>query len=206
MLYPVLEYLNLYLAQFSDFNGITIELAPVPSNQQLANIPNSSTEKVLYISLLNIEEDRSVKPPYSYQRNPPPNPPTNPATIYTYNPEMRFFLYIMFTGYSGDYITSLKSITSVITAFANKNFFSGPDLTASWTNSYTGQFSDSFTQLAVDLNTISLDQNNSMWQAISSNILPNVIYKVRMLSILPTLTLNPVGEVRQISLNTISTN
>lgn len=201
MLYPALQYLNLYLGQFVD-SSITIELAPVPSREQVQT-QNDSTEKVLYISLLNVEEDRTHKDPYSIKRNTAVNPAMNTQL----NPEMRFYLYVMFTSYcASDYKTSLNAITSVITAFANQNYFSGNDLTAPWTSGYSGQFSDSFSQLAVDLYTISLDQSSNMWQAMSSNILPNVIYKIRMLSIVPTLTVNQAGDVRDVNLNTITIN
>lgn len=199
MLYLVLQYLNLYIAQFLP-SGVTVELAPVPSREQMAG--GNGTRKLLYISLLNVEEDKVLKPPYRYQRNTT----TDPATNYLLNPEMRFYLYIMFTGFSDDYTTSLKSVSAVINAFANKNFFEGADLTAAWATGSSDDFSDAFSQLALDLYTQSLDQSNSMWQAISSNILPNVIYKVRLMSIVPTLNIGQVGEVRDVNINTVTSN
>jgi hypothetical protein len=184
MIDEAFEFLESYLNGTVHFNGVTIESSYLP---QKGEVPPDGTIS-LYITLLNIEEERSNKNPNRYERS------SGPKGIKEFNPEIVLNLYIMFSGYCSDYSESLKIISKVITVFADKSAFLKDEIQTRIPES-------KLEKLILDLHNISLDQNNSLWQAMATNVLPHVIYKVRAISIVPTAEVGEKTEVTEININ-----
>lgn len=134
----------------------------------------------IYITLLNINEEVSAKVPYFNHQN-------NQKKYSKQNTPIALDLYIMISAYYADYTESLKGISKAIQFFANKNDFAKADF-----------------KYSLNLYNISLDQNNNLWQALSSNVLPHVIYKLRTVIITPEINASTevTSEVTGITLKT----
>lgn len=125
-------------------------------------------ENSIYLTLLNISEDASAKIAYPYQQdgNRKLSHPT---------PALALELIVMISAFYQNYDAGLKAISDVIIKLKSKQKFSLENLT------YT-----------ISLYPISIEENSNLWQAISTNILPNVIYKVRFLSEYPEPDERPI--------------
>jgi hypothetical protein len=189
MLNSALIFLRNYLRDNIVFEGLDIDVRYLPSkNAAFSEDPNQ-----IHITLLSIEEERSAKPPYRQERRSD----SSPARYELFNPDLALNLYIMISS-SGDYGEALKNISRVITTFANKSIFEKPD----FENALTAEENiDHLSQLSLDIQNFSLDQTNNLWQALANNIIPHIIYKVRMLIITPTVAQGETTEVRQVAIN-----
>jgi len=56
-------------------------------------------------------------------------------------------------------------------------------------------------QIVVDLYTQTLEQNNSMWQALGEKLSPSLLYKLRVVAIQANRALDTTGEVRAIGID-----
>lgn len=190
MLNTALLFLKNYLKQNPALEEVEIDLKYLPTK----NSDLEEADSNILITLLSIEEERSTKVPYRYERNSN----VSPARIEIINSELSLNLYLMISS-SGNYVEALKNISKVITTFANKNSFNTEDF-----NSTLGEDDniDQLAQLSLDIQNFSLDQTNNLWQALANNIIPHIIYKVRIVAITPTLPLSETREVRQVNVET----
>ena len=115
-------------------------------------------ENSIYLTLLNISEDASAKIAYPYQQD-------GNRIFSNPTPALALELIVMISSFYQNYDAGLKAISDVIIKLNSKQKFSLENL------NYT-----------ISLYPISIEENSNLWQAISTNILPNVIYKVRFLS------------------------
>lgn len=108
------------------------------------------------ITLLRIEEETSRKPQsvYHYVKE-------DDKLIKKANPDVCLNLYILIVSHAQDYETALLEISKVIY----------------WMNSFQSK------DCIVELQTLSAEQNNSLWQTLGVEIKPAVVYKVRMVTI-----------------------
>jgi hypothetical protein len=193
MIQSVFDFLNKYLSEVKDkndtkiFEGVTIINNYLPGK---SGKPGDGTLE-LYLTLLNIQEELSNKNPYQYKRK---SVEPLPDSFEQMNPEIILNLIIMFSGFSSVYSESLKSISKVINVFANKNVFNENDI-----NFYVQD--SGISKLILELYNLSLDQNNSLWQAMATNVLPHVIYKVRTITIIPEKVVSSTSEVLKVSIN-----
>ena len=170
------------------FSGVEIINSYLPSK---TNNPAQEGNKV-YITLLNIEEERTTKTPYRYEKIGT----ENPAKFKLLNPELTLNLYVMVSG-TGNYDEALKNISKVITVFANKNAFKLAEIDAQLESPDDKGKID---ELWLDIQNISLDQSNNLWQALANNILPHIIYKIRTIAIIPDLAVGGTTEIRTLEL------
>ncbi len=170
------------------FTGVEIINSYLPSK---TNNPVGEGNKI-YITLLNIEEERTSKTPYRYEKVGI----ENPAKFKLLNPELSLNLYVMISG-TGDYDEALKNISKVITVFANKNDFKSAEINAQLESP---DDKNKIEELWLDIQNISLDQSNNLWQALANNILPHIIYKIRTIAIIPDLAIGGAIETRTLEL------
>ncbi len=138
----------------------------------------------IFITLLNIEEEKVIKSQAAYR-------PYSDTSVRLYNPEIRLNLYLLFTAQFQKitYISSLKYISQVITIFQGKNVFTNDDFTVVSPPDYNGGLQ----KLIVELYSPTFEQNNQIWQILGSRMMPFVLYKVRMITLI-----DPDGDyVRQ---------
>ncbi len=195
MIHTAFEFIKTYLSVLAESNNLVFSGVDIINNYLplKTGAPNSATNE-LFITLLNIEEERSNKNPNIYQRK------AGTDTFLEYNPEIILNLYVMFSGFSAIYTESLKNISRVITAFANKNVFTENDIRVMLNINEKSVLIPE--KLILDLHNISLDQNNSLWQAMGTNVLPHVIYRVRTITIIPITKTGEITEVTEININT----
>jgi len=170
MIYHALEVLRSelsdYLKSLPELNisePQVVELSNVAKEDGTIQIPNNS----LGLSLVNIEEERTVRDVTPHRVNPD-------NSISHLNPELRLNLFILFTAHFGDYKTSLQFIGGLIRFFQKKAVFT-PD------NSPT--MADGIERLVAELHPLNFEQQNNLWGALGAKYLPSVLYKVRAISI-----------------------
>lgn len=168
MIKIALSFLKRYLEQFSSANIVNSYLPSKSSDP-------ANEENKIYITLLNIEEEKSTKAPYTYKKT---QLESNPQKYITTNPEMTLNLYVMVSS-TGNYEEALKNISNVVEIFAEKNAFDKVD--------FNVDEKKVLDELWLDIQNISLDQSNNLWQALANHILPHIIYKVRTLAFVPDL-------------------
>ncbi|MBR2261319.1 MAG: DUF4255 domain-containing protein [Paludibacteraceae bacterium] len=122
------------------------------------------------ITLLRIEEETSRKPQsvYHYVKE-------DDKLIKKANPDVCLNLYILIVSHAQDYETALLEISKVIY----------------WMNSFQSK------DCIVELQTLSAEQNNSLWQTLGVEIKPAVVYKVRMVTISSKVVDDDVSVVNE---------
>lgn len=131
-------------------------------------------EEDITITLLRIEEETSRKPQsvYHYVKE-------DDKLIKKANPDVCLNLYILIVSHAHDYETALLEISKVIY----------------WMNSFQSK------DCIVELQTLTAEQNNSLWQTLGIEIKPAVVYKVRMVTISAETLEKPVDAVSTVLLS-----
>ncbi len=176
MIFALLENLRLHLENELAADGITFQLNYLPGR----DVVNQINEDSIYITLLSISEDVSAKIPYVYHQNT--------ENQYTrQNPPLVLDLSVMISSFFKNYTEGLKAISKVIQKLSDKKKFISNNL-----------------EYTTALYNISMEQSSNLWQALSTNILPNIIYKIRYIHIIPDVDENrdKFGEVVEIHLKT----
>lgn len=112
-----------------------------------------NAEHGVYITLLTISEDTAARSTYK-------NSQSNNRESTRQKPPIILELTIMISAFLEEYIESLKAIS--IHKLSDKSKFKLEEFNYS-----------------VTMYNLSMDQSTNLWQALSTNILPNVIYKIR---------------------------
>ena len=170
MIYDALEMLRRelgdYLRSLPELNlseSQVVELSNVAKEDGTVAI----TSNRLGVSLVNIEEERTVRDVAPYKTNPD-------NSVSHLNPEVRLNLMVLFTAHFGVYTTSLQFIGGVIRFFQKKSVFT-PD------NSPTMPVG--IERLVAELHPLNLEQQNNLWGALGAKYQPSVLYKVRAIRI-----------------------
>ena len=90
-----------------------------------------------------------------------------------------------------DYAEALKQISHLITLFQGKNVFEKEDFPSDI----------NLESLIIEFYSLSLEQNNNMWQTLGSKLVPSALYKIKLISIQDNKKLGDVGEVRGIAID-----
>ena len=139
----------------------------------------------LGLSLLNIEEDRTLKQAVRPQLNP-----VGTLTQFA-NPPVALNLQIMFTANFTEYKESLKHISYILSCFQVK-----PSYNIKNTPALEGM---PVYKLVFDLNTLGLEQQHYIWSMIGLRYLPSIIYKVRMLVVFEEEVAEEVPNIQHIT-------
>lgn len=164
-----------------------VEVGTVPKD------PDTNTSDTIIVSLINVEEERVLKSIPTYQS-------LDSTTYGLKNPEMRLNLYVLFSAQfkPSSYSNALKFISTTIGIFQGKNVFEDTDFSPSETAA-------GLEKLILELQSVTFDQNNQLWQTLTSRLVPFVLYKVRMVVIVDTLAPNvtTTKDVRSITIDTM---
>lgn len=116
------------------------------------------------ISLVNIEEESSLKNGLHYRR-------TSVGGIQYENPPVYLNLYLLFTtNFPNSYNKSLVLLGFIIQFFQGQNIFSLPT-------------DEGELQLSLDLYTMTFEQVNHLWGSLGGKQIPFVMYKARLVRI-----------------------
>ena len=185
MIDVALKFLRDYLNQ-----EITVPANPVV----LGNITKDDdiTNNKIHLSLIHIEEEKVLKE-VNHQRRKLPGD----IDYTTINPEIRLNLYILVTyQYTAkNYEEALKQLSSVITVLQGKYVFTKPD--------FMKPAYEPLQQIVVDLFTQSIEQNNSMWQALGEKLSPSLLYKMRVVGIQANRSLGTTTEIRAVGMDVL---
>lgn len=123
----------------------------------------------IVISLLRIEEETSRKPQSVYEYEYVDGKPNIKKKA---KPNICLNLYILIASYAKNYETALNEISDVIYLM---NSFSKDEIIA-------------------DLQSLTAEQHNSMWQTLGGKNVPCVVYKIRMVTISSVVN----GEIKAV--------
>lgn len=171
------QVLNFLCRQVNNY--LHVKLDPPPSGEAVAlynvshlgdgaNQPNgnNSTPSNVFLTLVNIEENRVTKSHDTVVRN---------GTSLSYkNPEIYLNLYLIFSS-NLPYTEALKRLSLVIQFFQHQNVFT-PVL-------YPELADSNVEKLLVELHSMSFEQLNHLWSILGGKYLPSVMYKVRQITI-----------------------
>ncbi len=130
----------------------------------------------LYITLLRIEEETSIQT-HRYLR------PNLAEEKQLACPDLYVNLHIIITAHSENYNTSLTQISATMGLL---NSICDFDFDVEKENEETDAKSRVYAavrELSVELQTLTAEQNNSLWQTLGCKLVPAVCYKVRMVVI-----------------------
>jgi hypothetical protein len=163
MLHNVLPVLGHQLNEFlSSEYGLSEDRVVVSSLVDLRGNMSSQIENRVVVTLLNIEEEKSI-------RN---------GQLQSYsgmNPPVFINLYVLFSANFPDtnYLESLKFISSVISFFQGKNVFDKMN---------TPMLSDNVDKIVVEFINSDLQQLTNLWGMLGAKYIPSVVYKLKMLT------------------------
>ena len=115
------------------------------------------TEEDLLITLLRIEEETSRKPQSVHRHE-------GEGVRKQTNPDVCLNLYILISSHARQYETALAQISDAIY----------------WMN---GWRPEEHGGIVVELQSLTAEQHNSLWQTLGGIMVPSVVYKVRMVTI-----------------------
>lgn len=156
-------------------------------------------DKSLGLSLINIEEERTIKDQKSTYINPV-------GKVEKRNPEIQLNLYILITANfqnkrqndsSDDYVEGLKQLSYAISYFQSKNVFTRENSPA------MASYDDRLTKIVVELYSYSFEQLYNFWTVVGAKYLPSVLYKVKTLRIQENAIQQSGDPIEKIHIDTL---
>ncbi len=124
---------------------------------------NDSIENNIVLTLVNIEEENSLKNNYPIRQED--------TAFITQKPTLYLNLYLLFTANFTVYEESLKHLGYVLQFFQKENKIS-----------FTDTFGNTY-NLLFSLHNIGFENMNNLWMVLGNRYIPSVIYKVRLVFI-----------------------
>lgn len=154
------------------------------------NLPNN-----IVISVVNVEEESTLKNQPATRRNPPGN------VIYE-NPPVYLNLYVLFTcNYWGDkYVFALKRISYVVQFLQSRNSFSFGSVTSGSVTTDTDLLDLRFT---MELYTLTFEQLNHLWGSLGGRQIPFVMYKLRLVALTERKKIREVPPILELDTGTV---
>ena len=135
--------------------------------------------------LINIEEERIMRPPELYAAN------MGQAIKMGNFPEIRINLLTLFVARFGDYAQGLNFLSHVIKFFQINRVFD---------HTNTPTLSPDIEKLVMELTPPVLQEQDAVWNALRTSYLPSVLYKVKMLVYLDQESLQVASSVSGIDM------
>ena len=159
---------------------VMVVLAPIEKDGQKEG-------EDIVITLLRVEEETSRKPQNVFQYGIDAQDGKRKAMSKRRNPDICLNLYILISSHAQIYETAIAQISDVVY----------------WMNSIDYEMNSdeiSGKHLRVELQSLTAEQHNSMWQTLGGKVVPSVVYKVRMVTISSETSTQPVYQVSSLSL------
>ncbi|MBB6326308.1 hypothetical protein FHS59_001936 [Algoriphagus iocasae] len=199
MIYSALEFLTQELNAF-----IKLKVGdPVGDRIVLSSVTNETgiiiPDKSLGLSLINIEEERTIKEQRSTYINAV-------GKTEKRNPDIQLNLYVLITANfqnknandsTDDYVEGLKQLGYAISFFQSKNVFTKEN-----SPSLSGK-DPGLTKIVVELYSYSFEQLYNFWTVVGAKYLPSVLYKVKTIRIQENQLLESGDPIEKIHLNSL---
>lgn len=172
--------------------GNTVDLKPII-------LPNGSLNTAdtghVTIMLVGVEEERreGKRPVYI---------PTDDKQFAKLNPPIELDLYLLFASHNSHYQTALRDLSNTVSFFQANPVFDEqkfPSLN-SFVIDPTNKPWQTIERLSFRLHTLSFEQQNNLWGMIGSKYMPNVVYKVNMLTVFETKAKEKAPKVSELNL------
>ena len=169
-------------------------------NQPLSVLPTAIVDdqgKVIIdqgkigLSLINIEEER-------IGNDLQPRIQQNNGVVSYSNPDIRLILHVLFTPNMKDYQTKLTYLSHIISFFQTKSVFDDANTPSLNQIDDPTLHKGKLEKLIVNLQTLSLEQQNYVWASIGTRYLPSAIFRVRLLLMRGDQTLKESPAVQAI--------
>lgn len=119
----------------------------------------------LSLLLINIEEEKVLRPPDLYRRT------MSNGTHVQVQPELRLNLFVLVVARFKQYEEALRRLALVIQYFQTHRLFSRPEATA---------LPATIEQLVIELLTMPFAEQNEVWSSLRLAYHPSVLYKVKL--------------------------
>ena len=189
MIDKTLEAIEKYLENISDFySGHQIDDVYIDAIQK-----DDTQKEGICITLLRVEEEISRKPQsiYHYKDGKP--------TERRRNPDICLNLYVLISAH-GKYSTALTQISDVIYWMNNIDRPIKGDKAENETTEEESTDEVDINDLQIELQTLTAEQHNSLWQTLGGKMVPSVVYKVRMVTITSDVKKQTVDSVKKVIL------
>lgn len=187
-LYKALIYLKEKVEKFLSSSSIQVHLDCITRNNANGGV---------YVSLLYAEEEKTLKNNEYIKANYKTGQKTR-SNILGYskvNPKLYLNLHVLITSTQESYEEGLKQISKIIAGFTQKNVYSN-------SKEEGGDFGSeykSLEKLTLDIETLTFEQNNSLWQTLGTKLYPYVLYRVRVIAFSPIVEENvSVAPVKKV--------
>jgi hypothetical protein len=182
MLVPALEYLRKTLEKYIGDANVDVSIA---SARKLVDQGNPAG---IVISLINVQEETALKNTPNVRR-------TGPRIEYV-EPPVYLNLYLLFAFDFAKYETGLAHLAKTIELFQQRHWFSAE-------NSVPGNpFPAELEKLNFEMVNLSFEELNNLWSVLGGTCLPSVVYKVRLVRIEGSQTLE-ASEITTIGLKLV---
>jgi hypothetical protein len=178
-------------ANYSAGNVVDLKSIMLPNGS--INITDTTHITIMVVGV--DEERREGKRPYYT--------PTDDKQFLRLNPPVELDLYILFAAHNSSYETSLRDLSDVVSFFQANTIFDEkkfPALNASVADSIIKPW-QLIERLTFRLHTLSFEQQNNLWGMVGSKYLPNVVYKMNMLTVFDTKGKEKVASVTELNFN-----
>lgn len=146
----------------------------------------------VYIGLLYTEEEKTLRNSTYLQTYYKKDDPSAIEGYHKVNPKLYLNLYVLILSVSDTYTEALKHISCVISAFQKKSVFvklqkteydeeKQEEVVVTVQNDFGNKYA-SLEKMVFEINTLTFEQNNSLWQTLGGKIYPYIIYKVKMVA------------------------
>lgn len=133
--------------------------------------------------LINVEEEKTLRPPNRYEGVLQNGIRTNIL------PSISINLSVLFVCKFSDYEQSLKFLSLVIKFFQRNQVFNQQN---------SPSLNPEIEKLKVELMTVSASQKNEIWSSLRTTYLPSVLYKISLLVFHDEESLEVIGDTQEI--------
>lgn len=143
-------------------------------------------DKNIVVTLVNIEEEKTLKNGSHYIQNG--------DALNKRNPTVFINLYLLFSCSHGDYLEALKRISMVILFFQGKNVFTKENSDGTFPSDVGVE------KIILDLFTLNFEQINHLWGILGGKHTPSVLYKLRIVAVQKGL-MEKIAVVKEVKAN-----
>ena len=161
MIFPALDIIRLELTNA----GMVTALGNIG---EILCDNSSGSDTSIFMSLINVEENRISRDPHNYIRTG--------TEIVLKNPALHLYLTVLFTSVrpEGGYGLALQDLQQVIGLFQGKHVFD---------HSNTAGLDPGIERLILEMMSLNLEQLQQLWSMLGGKYHPSVAYKLRMIAI-----------------------
>lgn len=187
----IYEVVKILAEQVEDYIGSNITLGNVAMIDAAEGGSGTNIENRNLMTVINFSEEGVLK---NF-----PNNQTVGNRVEKKNPIVNLKLFVLFSSNKNQYDQALKDISKIIEFFQGKSVFTQSD-TVYDRNNVDFDNIDNF-KFTVDLYTPTFEELNYIWGSLGGKQIPSVLYKLSLVQIERTATINQAGRINSLTTN-----